>query len=57
MTIAQYDIVITDDNILEENEILYFAIAASILPMNVSVGTLNQTRMIVMDDDCKLHRL
>ena len=50
---AQYDIFITDDNLLEEDQHFNLRIFQSLLPTGVHVGEFNQTTVIVVDDDCK----
>ena len=48
-----YDITILDDNVLEENETFYLLINPSTLPRSVTVGTINQAGITIINDDSK----
>ena len=55
ITATSFNILITDDNILEDNETFYLIIDPSSLrdDNNVDVGNLFQVRVIIVEDDCK----
>ena len=51
MTSASLYISITDDNLLEGNEDFYLMIDSSSLINGVSVGSVNQTTVTILDAD------
>ena len=53
MTSASLYISITDDNLLEGNEDFYLMIDSSSLINGVSVGSVNQTTVTILDADSK----
>ena len=53
ITEAFYDISITDDNILEIDEILDITIDSHSLPYDVFVGNGSRAVVIIEDNDCK----
>ena len=55
ITDTSFNILITDDSILEGNETFYLTIDPSSLrdDTNVDVGSLFQVRVIIVEDDCK----
>ena len=48
-----FNISIITDNILEGDEVFYLRIGSSSLPNNVTVGRLNTTTIVILDDDRK----
>ena len=53
LTIAQFNISINDDDILEANETFSLSINSSSLPKNVRVGDYGQTTVIIVANDGK----
>ena len=51
---TSYDIHITNDDLLEENETFYLFINPSILPRDVIVGDINQAEITIINDDGKV---
>ena len=54
VTNVSFDIPISDDNILEDNENFVLTIDPSSLPTNVTIGDPGQATVTIVDDDCKL---
>ena len=52
-TTAKFDVLITDDNILEEIENFTLTINSSSLPTNVTVGDPNEATVTIVDNDRK----
>ena len=52
-TETSYDIIISDDDVLEENETFYLFIYPSTLPRGVTVGDINQAGITIINDDSK----
>ena len=52
-TTATFDILITDDIILEGDENFMLTIDPSSLPTGVTRGTPGEARVTIVDDDCK----
>lgn len=53
-TMAQFDVVINDDNILENNESFTLKIDVASLPDMVTLGTINEVMVFILNDDSKL---
>lgn len=54
MTSIAFDAtMISNDNILEDNEIFYLVINSSSLPNDITTGNPFQVAVTVTDDDCK----
>lgn len=53
LTNASYDVVISNDILLEDNETFYLVISPSSLPSGVTVGDINQATVIIINDDSK----
>ena len=53
MTIASFNIAITDNDILEINETFELVINVSSLPSDVTVGIPAKVTVIIVDDDGK----
>ena len=51
MTTASFNIPITDDNILENNEDIQIEINASFLPSRVGVSNTGQATITIVDND------
>lgn len=51
MTIVPIDVAINNDNIYENNEEFYVIIDSKSLPVNIIVGTPNQTTVTIVDND------
>ena len=49
-TIAWFDVQVTDDNLIENDEFLQFMILQDLLPDGVGSGTQNTATLIVMDN-------
>ena len=45
--------IISDDNVLEEDETFYLTIDSSSLPNDITTGSPLQVTVTIMDDDCK----
>ena len=54
MTTASFNIPITDDNILENNENIQIEINVSSLPSRVGINNPSQATIIIVDNDSKL---
>ena len=52
-SIAFNTTIISDDNVLEEDEIFYLTIDSSSLPNDITTGSPLQVTVTIMDDDCK----
>ena len=57
MTIASFDIPITDDNIFEGNEDVKVEIIGSSLSDGIVVGDPDQVTVTIVDDDSKMNFL
>ena len=55
MTTASFNIPITDDNILENNEDIQIEINVSSLPSRVSVSNPGQATVTIVDNDSKIN--
>ena len=53
-TTAAFNVLITDDNILEGNENFMLTINSSSLPSNVTVGDPGEATVTIVDNDCKV---
>ena len=55
VTTVSFSISITDDSILEGNEVFYLTVDPSSLrdDTNVDVGDIFQVTVIIVEDDCK----
>ena len=53
MTHVSFDVPITNDNVLKINEKFDLIIDISSLPLNVNVGSIYQTTVLIVDDDGK----
>ena len=53
MTRATFNVLITNDNILEANETFELAINMSSLPSDVTIGTPGRLTVTIVDDDGK----
>ena len=51
VTIASFDVLITNDNTSEGNETFNLAINGSLLPEGISVGNPDQVTVTIVDDD------
>ena len=56
MTEAVFNITVNDDDILEEIEIFNIAINSSSLPIDVTIGELNEAVVIIVDDDGEFYQ-
>ena len=57
MTTASFNIPITDDNVLENNEDIQIEITISSLPSRVSVSNPGQATVTIVDNDGKIYLL
>ena len=57
MTIASFDISITNDNIFEGNEDVKVEIIGSSLPNGIVVSNPDQVTVTIVDDDSKMNFL
>ena len=55
MEIVTFDIPIIDDNILEENETFRVTINSDSLPLGLTLGSIYETTVTIVDDECKLN--
>ena len=55
MTTASFNISITDDNILEDNEDIQIEITNFSLPDRVSVGNPGQATVTIVDNDSEIN--
>ena len=53
MEVVTFDIPIIDDNILEENETFRVTINPDSLPLGLTLGSINETTVTIVDDECK----
>ena len=54
MTMSSISIPVCNDIVLEENEMFRLTIVSDSLHVNVTVGTLSQAEVTIVDDDRKL---
>ena len=53
MTKVSFSVGITDDSILESNEMFQLSINSSSLPNRVTVNNPNNVTVTILDNDCK----
>ena len=53
MTNTPYDILVTNDNLLEDNETFFIFLNPASLPSDVMVGDINQATITIINDDGK----
>ena len=53
MTNISYNIIVTNDNLLENSETFYIFLNPALLPSGVIVGDINQAAVTIINDDGK----
>jgi len=57
VTSVPFEFPINDDDILEDDQFLHISIDIQSLPCGFTIGSVDHTTVVIVNDDCKCHSI